>query len=52
MGEIVTQGIVPSLSRTPGRVAGWSRKPGSDNEAVLGGLLGYRPSRIRELAGA
>jgi len=50
MGEIVTQGIVPSLSRTPGRVAGWSRAPGSDNEAVLGGLLGYPADRIRELA--
>jgi crotonobetainyl-CoA:carnitine CoA-transferase CaiB-like acyl-CoA transferase len=49
MGEIVTQGIVPSLSRTPGRVAGWSRQPGSDNEAVLGGLLGYSAARIREL---
>ena len=49
MGEIVTQGIVPSLSRTPGRVAGWSRLPGSDNEAVLGGLLGYTTARIREL---
>jgi formyl-CoA transferase len=36
LGEIVTQGVVPSLSRTPGRVAGWSRQPGSDNEAVLG----------------
>jgi len=49
MGEIVTQGIVPLLSRTPGRVAGWSRQPGSDNEAVLGGLLGYTAARIREL---
>jgi crotonobetainyl-CoA:carnitine CoA-transferase CaiB-like acyl-CoA transferase len=49
MGEIVTQGIVPSLSRTPGRVAGWSPRPGSDNEAVLGGLLGYTADRIREL---
>ena len=49
MGEIVTQGIVPSLSRTPGCVAGWSRQPGSDNEAVLGGLLGYTADRIREL---
>jgi formyl-CoA transferase len=52
MGEIVTQGIVPSLSRTPGRVAGWSRQPGSDNEAVLGALLGYSAARIRELAGS
>jgi len=50
LGEIVTQGIVPSLSRTPGRVAGWSRQPGSDNEAILGGLLGYTAARIRELA--
>ena len=49
MGEIVTQGIVPSLSRTPGRVAGWSRQPGSDNEAILGGLLGYPEARIRDL---
>ncbi len=49
LGEIVTQGIVPALSRTPGRVAGWSRQPGSDNEAVLGGLLGYTTDRIREL---
>jgi succinyl-CoA---D-citramalate CoA-transferase len=49
MGEIVTQGIVPSLSRTPGRVAGWSSRPGSDNQAVLGGLLGYSTERIREL---
>jgi len=47
LGEIVTQGIVPSLSRTPGRVAGWSRRPGSDNEAVLGGLLGYTAEQIR-----
>jgi formyl-CoA transferase len=36
LGEIVTQGVVPALSRTPGRVAGWSREPGSDNAAVLG----------------
>jgi formyl-CoA transferase len=49
MGEIVTQGIVPALSRTPGRIAGWSPHPGSDNEAVLGGLLGYTAARIREL---
>jgi crotonobetainyl-CoA:carnitine CoA-transferase CaiB-like acyl-CoA transferase len=49
LGEIVTQGIVPSLSRTPGRVAGWSRKPGSDNVAVLGGLLGYSAERTQAL---
>jgi crotonobetainyl-CoA:carnitine CoA-transferase CaiB-like acyl-CoA transferase len=48
LGEIVTQGVVPLLSRTPGRVAGWSRSPGSDNAAVLGGILGYTPDQIRE----
>ena len=51
LGEIVTQGVVPLLSRTPGRVAGWSRAPGSDNDAVLGGLLGYTPDQIRETTG-
>jgi crotonobetainyl-CoA:carnitine CoA-transferase CaiB-like acyl-CoA transferase len=48
-GEIVTQGIVPLLSRTPGRLGDWSRRPGSDNDAVLGALLGYSPQRIREI---
>jgi formyl-CoA transferase len=52
LGEIVTQGVVPSLSRTPGRVAGWSARPGSDSEAVLRELLGLSPERIREIAGA
>jgi formyl-CoA transferase len=51
LGEIVTQGIVPALSRTPGRVGGWSLRPGSDNESVLGGLLGYSAELIRELGG-
>jgi formyl-CoA transferase len=49
LGEIVTHGVVPLLSDTPGRITGWSREPGSDNEAVLGGLLGYAPSRIRDV---
>lgn len=51
-GEIVTQGIVPTLSRTPGRVNGWSPRPGSDNDAVLGTLLGYTPEQIRQLTEA
>jgi succinyl-CoA---D-citramalate CoA-transferase len=46
-GEIVMQGIVPIMSRTPGRLTGWSRRPGSDNEAVLGALLGYTPEQVR-----
>ncbi len=47
--ELVTQGVVPFLSETPGRVTGWSRRPGSDNEPVLGELLGYAPERIHAL---
>jgi crotonobetainyl-CoA:carnitine CoA-transferase CaiB-like acyl-CoA transferase len=49
LGEIVTQGIVPRLSRTPGRVAGWSARPGSHDEPVLRELLGFTPEQIREL---
>lgn len=47
VGEVVTQGVVPLLSRTPGRVWGSSEYPGSDNEAVLGQILGYDSERIR-----
>ena len=50
MGEIVMQGIVPILSRTPGRLTDWSRRPGSDNDVVLGALLGYTPQQIREIS--
>jgi hypothetical protein len=46
-GEVVTQGVVPWLGRTPGRVAGCSPYPGSDNDAVLGGILGYSPQQMR-----
>jgi crotonobetainyl-CoA:carnitine CoA-transferase CaiB-like acyl-CoA transferase len=49
LGEIVTQGIVPTLVRTPGHVAGWSAYPGSDNDAVLGGFLGYTAEQIRRV---
>jgi crotonobetainyl-CoA:carnitine CoA-transferase CaiB-like acyl-CoA transferase len=48
-GEIVTQGVVPLLSQTPGKVTGWSRFPGSDNDAVLGGILGYTAEQIRRV---
>jgi formyl-CoA transferase len=51
MGEIVMQGIVPILSRTPGRLTDWSRRPGSDNEVVLGTLLGYGPEQVRDVTG-
>jgi crotonobetainyl-CoA:carnitine CoA-transferase CaiB-like acyl-CoA transferase len=51
LGEIVTQGVVPLLSLTPGRVGGWSRFPGSETDAVLGEVLGYSPEAIRAAAG-
>jgi formyl-CoA transferase len=51
-GELVTQGIVPVLSRTPGRLTGWPGRPGSDNDAVLGTLLGYTPEEIRRVTSA
>ena len=49
LGEIVTPGVVPALSRTPGRVSGWPERLGADSEAVLGGLLGYAPAQIGQL---
>jgi len=48
-GDLVAQGVVPMLSRTPGRLGDWSRRPGSDNEAVLSTWLGYSVERIREI---
>lgn len=52
LGLVVMQGVVPLLSETPGRITGWSRTPGSDNDAVLGELLGYAPDRIRRVTEA
>ena len=49
LGSIVIPGVVPTFSRTPGSVAGWSSVRGSDNRAVLGDLLGYAEERIAEL---
>ena len=48
----MTQGIVPTLSRTPGRLEGSSEFRGSDNDAVLRGLLGYSEERIASLTTA
>jgi formyl-CoA transferase len=50
LGEVVGPGIVPRLSRTPGRRelrSTW--RAGADNEAVLGGLLGLGDDELREL---
>ena len=47
-GDMVTQGVVPVMSRTPGRVVGWSRVPGGDNHAVLDRIPGDAPTDVRE----
>ena len=48
-GAVVMQGVLPALTETPGRVRFWSPFPGSDNEAVFGGLLGYTTEKIDRL---
>ena len=51
IGDVVGPGIVPKLSRTPGRGrfrAPW--RPGEDNEAVFGELLGLSPDELADLA--
>jgi formyl-CoA transferase len=47
-GAIVTQGVVPVMSRTPGRIVGWSRLPGDGNHAVLDATPGAAPTDGRE----
>lgn len=49
LGKVRGAGIVPKLSRTPGRV--WRGAPwlGQDNQRVLGSILGYGPDRTRQL---
>jgi len=49
LGSIVVPGVVPMFERRPGRVTGWSEFPGSDNQAVLGGLLAYSDERIEQV---
>lgn len=48
-GPVKGAGIAPKFLTTPGGV--WRGAPwlGQDNDAVLGGLLGYPPERIRTL---
>ena len=43
-------GIVPKLSRTPGKIWRGSVPVGHDNQLVYGDLLGIAPDALRELA--
>lgn len=48
-GRVKGAGVAPKFSATPGGV--WRGAPwlGEDNRAILGGILGYSDTRIREL---
>lgn len=48
-GEIRMVGVLPKLSRTPGRIRHAGRPLGADNEEVLGELLGLDAAEIEEL---
>lgn len=50
VGTIPMPGIVPKLSRTPGRVTHAGPRLGEHNRAVYGGLLGLDDETLRTLA--
>lgn len=49
LGRVPMPGLVPLLSRTPGRVVHAGPDPGTHNEAVLAGLLGLGAEEIETL---
>lgn len=51
LGDVLTQGVVPNLSLTPGKVVGVSPAYGHDNVAILEGLLGYSREQISRVIG-
>jgi crotonobetainyl-CoA:carnitine CoA-transferase CaiB-like acyl-CoA transferase len=48
-GEVRMVGVLPKLSRTPGRIRHAGRPLGADNEEVYGELVGLEPAAIRAL---
>lgn len=53
LGEFPMPGIVPKLSRTPGKVKEpGAEKMGKHNQEVYGNILGYSKERIEELENA
>ena len=48
VGDVPMQGVVPKMSRTPGRIAHAGRTVGCDTESVYSGLLGLS---AEEMAG-
>ena len=49
LGKVPMPGLVPMLSRTPGRVVHGGADPGTHNKAVLGDLLGLTAEEIESL---
>ncbi|MBM3571655.1 MAG: CoA transferase [Alphaproteobacteria bacterium] len=49
LGEIVLPGVVPRLSRTPGRIDHVAPALGHDNERIYGELLGLRVDELAAL---
>ena len=49
LGRVAMPGLVPQLSRTPGRVVHAGPDAGTHNDAVLGGLLGLSADEIAAL---
>ena len=47
-GHVRMVGVIPRLSRTPGRIRHAGRALGADNEEVYG-ELGLSPERVRDL---
>lgn len=49
VGKVPLPGIVPKLSRNPGKVSRASSKLGEDNETIYCGILGYTKEQLRNL---
>jgi crotonobetainyl-CoA:carnitine CoA-transferase CaiB-like acyl-CoA transferase len=49
LGPVLMQGLVPRLSRTPGRVAGTGPRLGEHNDEVYRGLLGMSEQELEGL---
>ena len=49
LGTLPQPGVVPKLSKTPGRVAFAGAGIGEHTEEILGGLLGYAPEEIEQM---
>lgn len=47
--DVTVQGVVPKMSKTPGHVKWLCPKVGAHNDEVYKNVLGFEPSRIKEL---